>query len=621
MAVVLVTSAAAGYSACTGGSPTGPRKTTLITITPDSTSISVGATVALSATDHATASSSPAFFWSSSDTTIAVVSQSGVVTARNAGTVHVAASEQGRSGVATVVVLQQAIGSVVVAPNTVTLRMNTTVQLADTVKDSNGGVLPGRTVTWASDNAAVVTVDAAGLVVAHAIGVAHVTASAGGQSGSATVTVTSVPVARLTITPAHPIVFVNQTTQLTAQPMDSAGNPLAGRVVSWQTANPGAASVSSSGLVTGVAVGTALIQASSEGKTATDTVTVSPAPVSAVVLSPNTSSLFVGQTEQLTARVTDANGVPIPGAVVTFSSTNLGVATVDPSSGLVTAVAPGIAAIVGSSGGKTGQAAVAVLQVPVASVTVAPPVDTLTVGHQVTLQATVLDSAGHPLSGRQISWRSHDPAIATVTDAGVVTAITPGTTVIVASAGGKSGDATITVNPVPVGSVAVSPKTATLDQGQQRPFSVTVRDQNGTVVTDRPVIWTSSDNTVATINGAGLVSALNIGSASIVAQAGGKADTAAVTVVAVPVATVTVAPFDTTITTEETAQMRVTVVDSLGHTVPSPVVIWASDPPGRVDPASGLVTPQSGDEGNPIAITATSGGVMGRATVNVVGKH
>src|SRR5436309_13907163 len=76
-----------------------------------------------------------------------------------------------------------------------------------------------------------------------------------GKTDTATVTVAGcvAPVAAVTVSPAAPTVQVGQTAQLTATPKDASGNPLAGRVITWQSSNGAVASVNGSGLVTAVA--------------------------------------------------------------------------------------------------------------------------------------------------------------------------------------------------------------------------------------------------------------------------------------------------------------------------------------------------------------------------------
>src|SRR5438093_1295337 len=166
------------------------------------------------------------------------------------------------------------VASVTVTPPAPTVVVAGTVQLTATTKDANGSVLTGRVVTWASGTPAVATVSATGLVTGVAQGQATITATSEGQQGTAAVTVMLAPVSSVTVTPNPATVQIGQTLQLTATLKDANQNVLTGRVVTWASDNTGVATVSSTGLVTGVAQGQATIDGASEGKQGTAAVTV-----------------------------------------------------------------------------------------------------------------------------------------------------------------------------------------------------------------------------------------------------------------------------------------------------------------------------------------------------------
>ncbi|PYP65695.1 MAG: Ig domain-containing protein, partial [Gemmatimonadetes bacterium] len=136
------------------------------------------------------------------------------------------------------------------------------------------------------------------------------------------------PVASVTVTPASATIGTNGTVQLTATLKDANGTTLTGRTVTWTSSNTGAATVSGSGLVTGVAVGSATITATSEGKSGTSAISVTNVPVATVTVSPASASVAVAQTVQLTAVLKDANGNTLTGRTVTWTSSNTAVATV-----------------------------------------------------------------------------------------------------------------------------------------------------------------------------------------------------------------------------------------------------------------------------------------------------
>src|SRR2546427_51702 len=289
--------------------------------------------------------------WTTSSTTIATVSASGLVTGVAGGS----ATSEGQSGTAAVTVSSVPVSSVTVSPATANVFVGATTQLSATPKDAAGNVLTGRAVAWTSSNAAIATVSAAGLVTGVAAGSAMITATSEGQSGTASVTVAIVPVASVTVSPATAVVLVGATVQLTTTLKDAAGNVLSGRSVTWASGTPAVATVSSTGLVTGVAAGAATITATSEGQSGTAAVTVSSVPVASVTVSPATANVFVGATTQLSATPKDAAGNVLTGRGVAWTSSNTAIATVS-AAGLVTGVAAGSATITATSGRESGTA-------------------------------------------------------------------------------------------------------------------------------------------------------------------------------------------------------------------------------------------------------------------------
>jgi uncharacterized protein YjdB len=115
-----------------------------------------------------------------------------VVTAVAVGSATITATSEGQSTTA-VVTVQPAVASVVVSPNTVVVRKNSTVQLTATAYDASGHVITGRTVTWTSSDTERATVSSTGLVTAKRAGPAPVTITAtiDGHTGSSQVTITN----------------------------------------------------------------------------------------------------------------------------------------------------------------------------------------------------------------------------------------------------------------------------------------------------------------------------------------------------------------------------------------------------------------------------------------------
>lgn len=351
---------------------------------------------------------------------------------------------------------RMAVASVAVTLPAPSLLVGQSQDAVATLKDKQGTVLTGRTISWRSSNTQVSSVDATGLVTAVAAGAATISASSEGMSGDARLTVSAppppppVPVASVAVSPNAATVQVGSTTQLTAVTKDANGNVLSGRSISWSSSNASAAMVSGSGLVTGVAAGTSTITATSDGRSGSSSVTttaVPPAPVASVSIAPSTATVPVGQSQQLTATLRDASGNALTGRSVTWSSSNTGVATVS-GSGLVIGVAAGTSTITATSETRSGTAAVTIAAAPtapVATVAVAPSAATVAIGLSQQLIATLRDASGNVLTGRSVSWTSSNTSTATVSSSGLVSAAAAGAATVTATSGSASGQATITV--------------------------------------------------------------------------------------------------------------------------------------------------------------------------------
>jgi hypothetical protein len=169
--------------------------------------------------------------------------------------------------------------SVAVSPKPAAVYTGKTLQLSAVAKDSAGNTLTSAPMTWLSRDTLKMKVNASGLVTGVAIGTAYVLATSGTKMDSTPVTVSQVAVASVAVSPASASLTVAGTAQLTATTKDSAGNTLTGRAIAWSSSNALVASVSSSGLVSGLAAGSATITATSEGKSGSAAVTVTVATI------------------------------------------------------------------------------------------------------------------------------------------------------------------------------------------------------------------------------------------------------------------------------------------------------------------------------------------------------
>ncbi|HEY0527696.1 MAG TPA: Ig-like domain-containing protein [Gemmatimonadaceae bacterium] len=315
--------------------------------------------------------------WQSSNAQVASVASTGDISAVGAGTATITASSEGISGSAPLTVDVPPpipVASIAVSPATGSLQIGGTLQLSAVTRDANNNVLTGRVISWSSGNASIASVSALGLVTALAAGSVQINVSSEGQVSAATITVAApppVPVASVSIAPSSPSLQIGSTVQLSATTRDANNVVLTGRVVSWSSATPAVATVSSTGLVTAVAAGTASVTATSEGKVGSTNVTVAAPPptpvVTTVTVSPASASVDEGSTVTLTATVKDQLGNTMTGQSVQWSSNNTSAATVN-QSGVVTGVLAGAATVTATVAGKIGTSSITV-----AAVTPPPP--------------------------------------------------------------------------------------------------------------------------------------------------------------------------------------------------------------------------------------------------------
>jgi uncharacterized protein YjdB len=446
----------------TNGTKTGTATLTVlapqvasVALSPASASLLSGDTVRFGAEprdDEAQPIDGRNVIWSIANPAIAKVA-GGVLVGLAAGTTVVVATADGVSDSATVVISARPVESVSIVPGTVTLTSGKTMLLGTTALDDRGKPVEDKVVAWSSDDEKVATVSSTGVVSALSTGTATITASVTvtgnngkGKTGKGQVKVGSgeAPVASVAVSPATATVITGATQQLTATPKDSDGAALGGRTITWASSNSAVATVTSSGLVTAVAAGKATITATSEDKSGSSAITVTLPPVASVSLSPGSAQLLVGKSTTLAASTLDANGKTLTGRTITWSSGKSSVATVS-SSGVVTGAAAGSAWIFAASEGQKDSASISVTLPPVASVSVSPASTSLLVGDTKALAVTLKDASGATLTGRSVTWVSSDKAVATVSSAGLVTAVGAGSATMTAASEGESGTASITV--------------------------------------------------------------------------------------------------------------------------------------------------------------------------------
>jgi hypothetical protein len=346
-----------------------------------------------------------------------------------------------------------------------------------------------------------------------------------------------------------------------------------------------------------------------------------PGSLATLAVSPPTTTLPVGGTQQFTATGTDAAGVAVsvsPAWSVAAAGGTIG------ASGLFTAGnTPGTYTntVVASSGGLTSSATVIVTAGPLASITVTPNPATMAISATQQFTAVGKDAAGNVVT--------ITPAWSVVAGGGSINPtsglFTAGTTTgtftntVRAAVGTIAGTATVTVTAGPLASISVTPNPASVPTSAAQQFTAVGRDAGGNVVAITPA-W-SVVNGGGTIDAAsGLFTAGTIAGTytnTIRASSGTIAGLATVNVTPV-LATLTVQPNPANVFTFNTQQFAVTGRDANGNVIPTSSVVWSVvNGGGTIDANTGLFTAGGTTGTFTNTVQATSGTVSGNATVNV----
>ena len=480
-----------------------------ISLNRTSATINNGETLQLTASVSPSNVNNSAVTWSSSDTNIATVNNSGLVTAKSRGTVTITATTTDGSNLSAncnITVNQLATG-ITLNKTSATINNGETLQLTATVLPSN---VTNANVTWSSSNTSVATVSSDGLVTAKSCGNATITATTtDGTNLSASCSVTVNQLATgITLNKTQATINNGETLQLTATV--SPGNA-SNSAVAWSSSNTNVATVSSNGLVTAKSSGNATITATTtdgSNLSANCNITVNQL-ATGITLNKTSATINNGETLQLTATVLPSN---VTNANVTWSSSNTNVATVS-SSGLVTAKSRGNATITATTTDGTNLSASCSVTVNQLATGITLNKTQATINNGETLQLTASVSPSNT-NNSTVIWSSSDTSVATVSSSGLVTAKSRGSATITATTtdgSDLSASCSVTVNQLAIG-ISLNKTQATLVDGTTLQLTATVSPSNAN---NKTVTWSTSNSNVATVSSSGLVTAQNPGTTTI----------------------------------------------------------------------------------------------------------
>ena len=333
----------------------------------------------------------------------------------------------------------------------------------------------------------------------------------------------------ITTSPTSASVAIGATEQFTAMAAYSDGSTAnVTSTASWTSAETSVATVSSTGMALGIAAGSTTITASASGIAGMATLTVPAATktLSSIAISPPNASVAAGSTEQFTAMATYSDGSTANvTAMASWIAANAAVATIN-SAGLATAIAAGSTTITASVGGVSGMATLTVPAVTktLSAIAVSPPSASVAAGstEQFTAIATYSDGSTANVTAAA-SWTAANAAVATINSAGLATGVAAGSTTITASVSGVSGMATLTVPAAKtVISLAVSQLSASFAVGTTEQFTATATYSDGsTANVTATAAWTVANESVATIDPAGLAAGVAAGATTVSASLDG----------------------------------------------------------------------------------------------------
>ncbi|AXI03791.1 Ig-like domain-containing protein [Aquirhabdus parva] len=361
----------------------------------------------------------------------------------------------------------------------------------------------------------------------------------GGDGGVVTATLQSV-----TVTPTSASVAAGLTQQFTATGNYSDGTSQAIASPTWTSSDQTVATIDSKGLVTSRKAGTATLTANFNGISGSTTLTVTTAKLQSITVTPASSSVAAGLTQQFTATGNYSDGTSQAIATPAWSSSDTTTATVN-ASGLVTSIKAGSATLTATLSGISGSAALTVTTATLQKINVTPASPSIAAGLTQQLTATGVYSDGTTQAIATPIWSSTNTTAATVDANGLVKTLKAGSSTIVATFGGVAGSATLTVTAAKLVSFVLVPPFAefTTTTGPiVFPTSSTIpidlaskayidlaQFSDGTYHDFNPT-WTSSDISVATVGSTGMVTGLKAGKVTITATYDGISRSVTVTI-------------------------------------------------------------------------------------------
>ena len=566
-----------------------------VEINVSSSTLRAGESTKLVVTVKPSTTTNPSVTYTSSNPSVATVDAEGNVTAVGVGETVITVTCGNVSSTITIKVEPTPAATINLDKTEVNLKATQNITLTATVAPET---TTDKTIVWKSADETIATV-ANGVVTAVSVGKTTITATCGSVSATCQVTVSATPAESVNLNKTAITLKATESETLTATILPATTTD---KTVTWTSSDDKVATVDANGKVTAIAVGNATITATCGSVSATCAVTVEATPAASITLNKTAITLKATDTETLTATILP---VTTTDKTVTWTSSDDKVATVD-ANGKVTAIAVGNATITATCGSVSATCAVTVSATSAASITLNKTAIVLKATQTETLTATVLPAT---TTVKVIEWSTSDAKVATIDANGKVTAVAVGTATITATCGSVSATCAVTVEATPAESVEINVSTSTLRAGESTKLVVTVKPST---TTNPSVTFSSSDNSVATVDAEGNVTAVGVGEAIITVTCGDVSSTITIKVVATIADSITLDKTAITLKATETETLSATV---LPESTTDKTVTWStSDAKVATVDANGKVTAVAVGT---TTITATCGSVSATCAVTV----
>ena len=400
------------------------------------------------------------------------------------------------------------------------------------------------------------------------------------------VSASSVKLQSIQVSPSAPSISIGQNQQFTATGHYSDGSTkdITDSAL-WTSSNTSIARMSSPGLTTSNAAGSASITATLSGVTGRGSITVTSATLRSIVISPSAISIVPGETAQFTAMGTYSDGTQRDiTSAVSWTSGTVAVASMNAGGilGLAKALAAGVSTISARSGNISSTATLTVIasKVTLVSIVITPEDAVLFLGthQQFTAAGTFSDGSVEDITA-SVTWASSMNKMVSIAPGGLATARALGSVAISATSGSVTASTTATVQTAALSFITIRPANKKIAQFTSQQFQAigTYSDGSTHNVTGK-VAWTSSDTTVATIGNRGLAKALSPGSTTITAKLGSITASTTLKVTNAVIVSISVTPSGRTIATGTKLSFTATGLFSDNTTqVITRDCTWASD--------------------------------------------